>query len=72
MADSPHRNSRHFVAEAILCRALSSLTGVEAAVVPAFHMASKSESEAMAAINDARAKLEDARRLLQSPTSAVG
>ena len=56
---------RHMVAEAILQRVLSSLTGVEAAVVPAFRPPSESESEAMEAINDARAKLRAACHLLQ-------
>ena len=59
----------HYVADAILNRALSSLTGVEAAVTPTFHQPSETESEAMAAINEARAKLESARRLLLQPAS---
>ena len=69
MADFPPSNKRHGVAEAILNRALSSLTGVEAAVVPTFHQPSQTEAQAMAAIVEARTKLEDARRLLHSPTS---
>ena len=67
MADDAHLTKRHFVADAILNRALSSLTGVEAAVTPTFHQPSETESEAMAAINEARAKLESARRLLLQP-----
>ena len=72
MAENSHPNRRHVVAEAILCRALSSLAGVESAVVPTFHAPSASESEAMAAINDARAKLENARQLLHAPASSTG
>lgn len=55
---------RHTVAEAIIHRALNSLTGVEAAVVPAFKQPSQAETEAMAAINEARAKLSAACHLL--------
>ncbi len=72
MAENSHPNRRHVVAEAILSRALSSLAGVESAVVPTFHAPSETESEAMAAINDARAKLENARQLLHLPGSSTG
>ena len=66
MATDMHGNGRgrHTVAEAILHRALSSLTGVEAAVVPTFRQPSETESEAMVAINEARAKLRAACHLL--------
>ena len=66
MAHGTHRDGqgRHTVAEAILQRALQSLTGVEAAVVPAFKQPSDIESEAMAAIDEARAKLRAACHLL--------
>jgi hypothetical protein len=72
--NQPHGpgQGRHVVAEAILHRALSSLTGVEAAVVPTFRQPSECESEAMAAINEARAKLRAACYLLHpgpNPTS---
>ena len=71
MAQDAHADGRgrHTVAEAILQRALSSLTGVEAAVVPAFRQPSETESEAMSAINDARAKLRAACHLLHPPKS---
>ena len=66
MAHETHADGRgrHTVAEAILKKALSSLTGVEAAVVPAFKRPSEAETEAMDAINDARAKLRAACHLL--------
>ena len=57
---------RHTVAEAIIHRALNSLTGVEAAVVPVFKQPSEAETEAMAAINEARAKLSAACHLLHA------
>lgn len=57
-------HKRHLVADSILHRALSSLDGVEAAVVPAFHTPSDAEADAMAAVNEARAKLRCARELL--------
>ena len=59
-----HGHGRHTVAEAILHRALTSLTGVEAAVVPTFKQPSEAETAAMEAINEARAKLRAACHLL--------
>ena len=59
-----HGHGRHTVAEAILHRALTSLTGVEAAVVPTFKQPSETETAAMEAINEARAKLRAACHLL--------
>lgn len=77
MAHETHGDGRgrHSVAEAILKKALGSLTGVEAAVVPAFNHPSEAEVEAMDAINDARAKLRAACHLLhpaQGPSASQG
>ena len=70
MANEVYGNGWHVVAEAILRRALGSLTGVEAAVVPTFRQPSQVESEAMAAIDEARARLRAACQLLHPGSDA--
>ena len=57
------QKQRHGIADAILARALSSLTGVESALAPALSQPSELEQAAMASVEKARAELDRARGL---------